>query len=645
MRTKIKEAVYQAGLIGMAILTFCLPFLLPRSAALKTAAVITRYNNSYFVPIIIILLLLALAVKHGRLSATLTAVVVFSASGLALLGLWASMYTESNVIAGILPRIDALSFYTSAMALVEKGYLTGYTQRRPLFSGFFAFLTWLFGRDMQSALLALAFLCALAMYLTLMEARRAFGNIGAALFFIPQFMYYRMYIGNVMSETLSFFLGMAATALFLRALTTRNEIKAIGRWLFPLAVFVYTLAQLARPGAIVTLLLLVLFALIYPRGLGRIDWKSAGLSILAGLLAYLVNKVMFGQLTLNTVSQVNNFGYGIYGVAAGGKSWAQIFRDHPEIMGMTAGVRERYMLEIIARRILTRPGDFVRGMMVQFDYVFSIFPVYTYNIYSYMLSANAQADAVLIGTYYLLSGAGIGYAIARRKERLPVFIGLLAAGFLLSLPVAPAYQSQYMRYYPATIPLFGLLPAAGWVWVRDIMRRKAGLMRGHAAAANRAATRAGQWGLYIMLAAALMCVLIGPYLTAALAPGEIDAEIACEAGESAALLPLYEGSAVRVRVITDTWLPFVSLENFRKFALNIPKPVMKEYFRDLRAPIGIFPSINLATDEAVYAIVDEAMLPEETGLYAACGRIEDDYGKPAETGYFYPRVVELVGQY
>ncbi len=330
---KQKNWYYQLTLSLISILSFSAVFLLPKTGFIKTINILVRYNNFRFLVIIAILLFLAFAIKNARLSNLAVAAVIFPIFAFALNGLWASMYTETNVIAGILPRKDAFSFFTSAMSLIENGYLAGYsTGRKPLFGGFFAFLLWIFGENIQYTLASVAFISAAATYFALIEVRKNFNPIAAIIFFIPQFLFYRLYIGNVMSETLGFVLGMAAISFFLMALRRKKANLPHSILLYLIGLFLFTLSQLTRPGAIITLPLIIIFAGWLFKEDNREFWKMVLISILIIGCALLLNNLLLNHLMRQSANQFDNAFYGVYGVVKGGKSWGQIRDDLPEII-------------------------------------------------------------------------------------------------------------------------------------------------------------------------------------------------------------------------------------------------------------------------------------------------------------------------
>lgn len=628
---KLKDhpLVFQVALFAISAAAFILPFLPRNIAWLKYISVLVRYNNLRFLPVAAITLFLTLSINEVRKSTLLTALAVFPLCALALVGLWAGMYSEGNVIAGILPRIDAFSFYTSSMTLIEKGYLAGYTQRRPLFGGFLAVLITLFDRNIQAVMIVIAFLCAIALFMALIEVRCILNPIAAVVFFIPNFMYYRMYIGNIMSETLGYFLGMTAFLFYLRALNIHRENPRKSILPFSIAVFLFTLSQLARPGAILTLPFFILFAgWLFKKD--KLTIKVVAVVVASLLIAYFFNRFLFNQTTSGDSSQLGNAGFGLYGVVAGGKSWAGLQNDYPEIVSSPTNIREKMIMQVILREFLDHPENFLKGMGVQFYFIFSLFPVYNYNIYSYMLSSNTLVDGILIGFYYLLSILGIISIIIHRKDLVSIFIVVLIVGFFTSLPVSPAYQSQFMRYYPATIPLLGILPAIGMEWASSKYFRKA---ENTHTSRIELPMKVFDW----IIALSVLALLAGPLIISRMSPKKAYSEMECLPEETYVILPYYNNSEIHIQTITKTWTPDISEEDFRVSVLDIPDPKTKNYFRKISVPVTIFPSIDLRTDKLLYVMVEDVKIPGNSALFSACGTIEYAEGDSSEPGFFYPR--------
>jgi len=619
-------------LVFTSVLSFTV-ILIPREVSfIKTAASIVRYNAPRFLFVVSVLLLVSLNIRKSRLSLLLTVLIIFPVFALALVGLWASAYTETNVIAGILPRRDAFSFFSGSLALLEKGYLVGYARRRPLFGGFFAFLLWIAGGNLQIALAATVFISAFATYFALIEVKNKFNPLSAVIFFIPQFLYIRRFIGNVLSENFSFILGMAAFTLFLIALRKKREEKKGSILLFLFAIFLYTLAQLARPGAIATLPFLMVFAGWLWKGSKRMSWKLATLTLLCVIVGFLINTFLFTQITPGRSSQLENVGYGLYGVVIGGKSWSQIFIDHPEIGELGPGIRERKIMEIILLELVNHPENFFQGMMHQFSEIFSLNPINTYNVYSCMLTNNEFMNYALVYLYFFFSVIGIGYCIYKRKEPLFTFALVLLVGFLFSLPVSPAYQTQYMRYYSASTSLLGILPAAGFYFILTFVAKKIKITK-YIQPSNHLDISTLNNIFTITLT---ILILAGPLLVMSFVPKKDLIPQGCSNEESEVILNYYPGSGVSIISFGATWLPYISQEDFKSGIHNIPDKESIDYFDSIAIPNTIFPTLNLLDNNYLYVVADLDQLPRKKTTLRACGKLDDLPGGD----FFYPTVIE-----
>jgi len=425
---------------------------------------------------------------------------------------------------------------------------------------------------------------------------------------------------------------MAAFTLFLIALRKKREQQKGTILLFLSAGFLFTLAQLSRPGAIATLPFFVIFAGWLWKGKKRFSWKMAALTLLCLIAGFLINTFLFTQITPGRSSQLENVGYGLYGVVAGGKSWSQIFIDHPEIGDLGPGIRERKIMEIIMLEFFNHPENFFKGMVHQFSQIFSLNPINTYNVYSCMLTNNEFMNYALVYFYFIFSAIGIGYCIFKRKNPLFAFALVLLVGFLFSLPVSPAYQTQYMRYYSASTSLLGILPAVGFSLIFTIAAGKIELSRYFQPSNHIELSDLNN----IFSAVLVVVVLAGPLFVMSIAPKRNLVPLGCPDGESEVILNYYPGSSVSIISFGATWLPYISEVDFKKGIHNIPDKETIDYFDNIAIPNTIFPTINLLDNNYLYVVGDEDHLPQKKTLLRACGMLDDMPGGD----FFYPAEIE-----
>jgi len=558
--------VFLFALVTISVLSYSI-ILLPREIPfLKTLSVLTRYNATRFLPAATILLISALSIKNQRLSIITTALVFFPLFSLALNGLWAGAYSENYVLSGLVPRSDAYGFYTGAISLMETGTLSSIAMRRPLYGGFLAFILWISGGNLQISLAIIVYLTAAVCFFSVIAVKNSFNSIAAVLYFFILFFFIRRFIGITMSENMGFLLGTSSLTCFLFALKEfkHSHKKSILSFLF--GALLYSFAQAARPGAVVVLPLIVLFAGWLWRGKNKFSWKWIVGTTIIVIAGFMINTLVFKITSPENTSQISNIGYGVYGLAAGGKGWKQIFTDYPEINMLGAGIRERRITEIIIQEIITHPENLIKGIFTQFKILFSFQS--TNSLFSFVVTKNAIFNYGLISLFFGLSIYGIIAAVHQYKKPLGAFILLLLLGFLFSLPLAPAYQTQYMRVYASSIFLLGLLPAFG---LSSLLKHLPASMHKFIKLNNPdqsiLSTPAILFSIFLLL-----FIVGGPISVKFFSPSEIPSLEECPEDQSKVVLNYYPGSSISIlRNSPDimTWVPLVTQLDYKGSIHNI----------------------------------------------------------------------------
>lgn len=626
-------------LIVLSTLIF-FPVFIPRdNTFLKTISVLARYNSTRFLPVVGLLLLGALTIKDQRTSMAAAALVIFPVFALTLNGLWAGAYSENNVIAGLIPRTDAFSFYGSAVSLIETGFLTGYTRRRPLFGGLLAFLLWISTGNLQIALTLLTYLLALVTFFSVLELRKMIGQPAAVLFFLILFLFMRKYIGITMSENLGVLLGITAFTLFLIFLQTTNADRKKQVIFFLSSNFVFALAQNARPGAIATLPFLILFAGWFFRDRKKWSWKWMLVTTVVIISAFLINTAVFNLTALPGGSQTNNIGFGIYGLVAGGKGWEQIFVDHPELNTLSGNQFEQAVFQYIWEQLSANPMNFVQGMLVQFKTLFSF--AEANSIYSFVWEKNRIFSYALITTIYLLSLAGIVSSFLKKQQKVILPLLIFGLGFLASLVVAPAYQTRHMRVYAATIPFLGFLPSIGVYYLVELFSKKIRAFSLFTTALDFPI----QKGVLVCSVFLALLIIFGPITIRFIAPDEIPPSPTCKEGEDAVVMAYYPGSSIHIYrndPSITTWVPILSQLDYKGSIHSICCDAEINYFKYIPVPTTMYPAVNLLTDKLIYMIVKEELLPDRYGHLQICGHIEDVLKQPSDSGFLYPSSIQPI---
>ena len=553
--------------------------LMPRDLQfLKYISVLARYNATYLIPVISVIFILILSIPNQKISNLLIPAFIFLLFALALNGLWSSAYTENYVISGLIPRSDAFSIYTGSLSFLETGYIENIASRRPIYGAFLATLLSLTNGHLQVTLAILALISALSLLISVQSIKTVFGNIPAVIFFIVQFLFIRRYVGITMTENMGFILGNFAFSLFMISILMVRQEGKHSRTVFLIALFVFTLSQMARPGAVATLPLLIFFFAVIYRIKQKISWENLLLALIIVIFGILLNSLLFQLYNENPGVSQNNMGYGLYGLAVGGKGWEQIFIDHPEITKLPAGMRERYIFSIIWELITKTPGGFFEGMIKQFRVLFSFQP--TNSLYSFLYSSNNEFSKALISLVFALNILAIIYVFFKWRKPVNKLIIIFLLGFLASLFVAPAYQTQYMRVYAASIPLFGILPTIGLASLLQQLK-----IRDIGKPTPIIENESRKYKIYTQFISILTLIIIIPPLFLKL-PKTIPQAIPglCDHGQQQVIIDYMPGASIYIFKNTPermTWVPFTSQLDYKKQIHNICCGDEIDYFNNL----------------------------------------------------------------
>lgn len=619
-------------------LFFFLVIFVPREVVLlKTISVLVRYNTTRFVFIASFLLFITLIIKNRRVSNLAAAIVMYSLFALSLVGLWASAYSENYVIAGLLPRSDAFYTYSGAVHLMEKGYLNPFTARRPIFGGLLAFILWLFGGNLQFALITLTLLSATACYFFTIEVNRFLSPLAAVALFMVQFMFVRRFIGITMSENIGYTLGAVSMTLFLSMLRTFDVNREKAWRYFFLGVLMFTLAQTARPGAITTLPLFILFALWVSRIKKKVIWGKVILSILVIGLGFLLNLSLFKIISNEKTSQATNIGYGVYGLAAGGKGWEQIFIDHPEVNTLPSGERESRIMQIVFTEISQHPENLIKGLGHQLSVLFSFQP--TNSLFSFANSSHPGFTKILMAALFILGGLGVIACILKRSQPFYQLMLAFLGGFATSLVIAPAYQTQYMRVYAASIPLLALISAVGLENILEWLDKRFHVLK----RINPYQDDQVSIPFIIFSLSLIPIIFLGPIVMKLFTDFKDFSPLGCDPDKQEAVIDFLPGTSVTIFENTPdkmTWVPNVSQLDYKRDIHSICCDDEIQYFKNLPTPGILYPAVNLLDGRPFYLVAQIGQLPESIGTIRICGKMEDVLGDPSGRDFLYPSKIE-----
>lgn len=299
---------------------------------------------------------LAFYAKSGLAAAI---VVVIFAYCVPLFIVWASGETAYLTIGGLLPWSDAQAYHYGTIRLLNTGTIDGWNQRRPINVVVNAVFHALAGRDLPTKLFLNAIILALCTLLAGWEFMRTHGVAAAAAFVMVVLSLAFPYVPTTMSENNGLIFGLIAFALLWR-FATKPHVAIFGAGLFFL-----TVALNARAGAFFILPAIIGWEIIRSRRQWRKAFMSAFIGIAAVFAGFALPLFYVSLWGAGDGMVHGNFAYVLYGLAAGGKGWEQIYTDHPEILSLSGqGEQARAIYLAAFDLILRQPGEFVWAIVV-----------------------------------------------------------------------------------------------------------------------------------------------------------------------------------------------------------------------------------------------------------------------------------------
>jgi hypothetical protein len=190
------------------------------------------------------------------------------------------------------------------------------------------FWLWLVNGDLQWALLILAIIGALCIFVAASSLARIAGYLAASLLATALFLFYRRFIGLPNSEQLGLGLGCLALAFMLIAAVTENAKEGL------VGLFLLGLGIAARPGTfLIPIAALLWFAAKLPM-LGRKRLVNLGLGLVAVSMGIILTFLCNFLLAEKGSAAFSNYSYSLYGIARGGLGWEQFSIEHPGNLSM-----------------------------------------------------------------------------------------------------------------------------------------------------------------------------------------------------------------------------------------------------------------------------------------------------------------------
>ncbi len=352
--------------------------------------------------------------------------------------------TVSLAVAGFLPISDASGFFSCANQVLDTGaFLSEWCHRRPIYPSLLATLLAAAGRNLQVALVLQAALVGLAIACAAREIARATGLAGFVLAVVVVFAILArpQALTLTMSENAGLLLGAVALVVLLRG-AERGSVRLI--WA---GVALFGIAMQARPGAFVALPLLALWAIVVARAAGQSLIGAVALALLASGIGFAVQALLVWLTGGGWLQSHGPVAYVLYGMSVGGKTWAQVMSDHPEIFAAGGGD------STINRKIYLAALDNIRrdpGLLVR---------AYFDNLLAFSHLSSPNPDRWLRVAFRAAWLLGLVACARRWRDPRGALIGVLGLGEVVSAGFI--YVDGGIRTSAVTVPATAALLAFG----------------------------------------------------------------------------------------------------------------------------------------------------------------------------------------
>lgn len=411
---------------------------------------------------------------------------------------------------------------------------------------------------------------------------------------------YRFHSGAVRTESL----GVAFSVLGM-ALLWRSAARQQAAWAL-LGILLMAFALIARAGAFFCLPFLLLWggwAFCQPGQ--RFSWRFvlAGLAVI--LAAFWINQGMINTFGVREALPFGNFSYSLYGLAAGGKSWAEAVKTHP-------GASKREIYALAFELIRKQPGLIVQGAWLNWKMFFS--PT-NYGWYSFMRGETPLSVAISYGLLTGLCGLGVLAWLRHRVDRFASLLIFASVGVFLSVPFLPPTDAFRVRAYAASIVLLGLLPGLGLHFLLGRFD------------APPAAQEVDSLALPLFSVALLGLALAGPFILQGVEKWNALPAETCSPGTVSLLVRYDPGTMIHIlpqKTQVLEWPPVYKVGNFQRNLHDFPSFALATWAGEIKPGFSLFYALDRRASQTALLVIPTALLPPPPAVLEVCGAWETD---------------------
>jgi hypothetical protein len=573
-----------------------------------------RYDFSSIVLLITLILVICFQIP-GVFSKILLISFTAAIFTIPVTGLWNSGQSEQYILGGIIPFSDARYYYMDSRRLLEGALYSSGAARRPLFTALLSSILWLSTQNLYITIGILVFIVALAVYSAVLEIRIGEGFITASVFFVLLFLYSRFLLGKTLSEMAGLPLGLLSFVFLYRGAKIK-DLKCI-----LVGLFLMSLAQNARPGALLILPALLCWAGWFFRDAKQFNLKVFAIACVFVALGFAVNFILFNTLASSESAAFGNFSYTLYGLARGGLGWTQIFTDHPETWTMAANVQADYIYSLAFDIIRNKPMNLVNGILSSYQTFFSLDDYYGSLCW---LGGEGLVGNIARSGLYMLILAGLYSSIRNFKIPTRSLFVLAFIGICLSVPFAPPLDSNRMRVYAATIPFFIVLPSIGlWFLIGKLPVNKLPLKIPSNQDIPSPSMLPASF-LAIVLVIGMTIIPLGLRLT--MTKNVLSAD-KCSPGLTRISFRVLPGNNLQIidqGSSNHDWVPQLRKNNFGTLVHNLPNWETFPLFTGVKSGQIILADLELTQMKEMVLIADWDKLDHSSNIQTACATSAED---------------------
>ena len=534
-----------------------------------------------------------------------------------LLGTWVAGMTGGAQIAGIFPFSDAAGFFQDAILLTAGKDFTPFASRRPLFTGIVAAgLGWT-DLNLKLVLIFFTVTVSIAVFLFAKQVTRFFGPLVGFIALFLSFLFYRRFMGELITENLGLALGLLGTTLLLQSLRMEKYRVTLAAY----GLFVLTMGLLARAGAFLILPAILWYFWQNDRKNTRTVFTQKWWSVSAGAMAVGIG-LGCDFLVRQWTGPAKNVPFGnvahtFYGMAAGYKGWAQVFVDHPDLKGIQEPLLIYKILDATLDLVKRQPWQLVKAMLFALgDFFLRIFGFAKLNFLFQEAREYLIVNLIVIGLLDVCLFFGL-FRLWKGHSAIKEALFLLCAfaGIWLSVLGAPPIDADAMRVYAATFPFLVCITSFGMVGLSGLKQQ-----------CVKIPERPCLTMLICLSAGIVSIVVLGPwYARGSVSHVFSQGQKGCPAGEKRYVLHTHP--ALAVHLVEDSRQTFkdcypstrLNVESFKK---NLSFNVYlrnREQLNDVPSGSTIFLGREVAEDQVLYFVAATPEVANKKGFLSACG--------------------------